>query len=146
MRQASQTLNLHPPPPHPLRAAPVNDAPIASATPASKTVDEDQPAVFTAANLKGGAADVDNTADQLSVGAVTVAPASGVAVKDADSGSITYTPNLNWFGSDSFKYTVTDGNASVELTATVIVGECRRAGGHRAAHAPTVCATPCPLP
>ena len=108
-------------PPLAPRAAAVNDAPTASGTPAAKTTAEDTPATFSAAELTAGAADTDNTPAELAVGAITGQPSNGKAVKDA-AGAITYTPRANFFGADSFKYTVTDGALSVELTAAVTVG------------------------
>ena len=72
-------------PPLPPRAAAVNDAPTASGTPAAKTVAEDTPAIFSAAELTAGAADIDS-GRALSVSGVAAETAQGgTAVKDAAS-------------------------------------------------------------
>jgi hypothetical protein len=59
----------------------------------------------------------------VSVGSVVVVtpPASGSAVPAAAVGSITYTPNANFFGADSFQYVLVDGAGNVSNVATVTV-------------------------
>ena len=57
-------------PPH---AVAVSDAASAIGTPAAKTVAEDTPAVFSAAELTAGAADIDTAGAVLSVGAIRTA-------------------------------------------------------------------------
>lgn len=84
----------------PITVTPVNDAPIAADT--SVTTDEDT--VLT--GVLPAATDVDG--DDITYGLDTHA-SHGTAVLSAD-GSYTYTPNLNFNGSDSFGYTVSDGN------------------------------------
>ena len=56
----------------------------------------------------------------LSVSAVTQGTNGSVAI---DGASVTYTPEANFFGTDSFTYTVTDGLTSAIGTVTVTVNE-----------------------
>ena len=51
--------------------------------------------------------------------ALVATPANGSAVANAD-GTVTYTPNANFFGSNTFSYTVSNGSA-VSSAATVTV-------------------------
>ena len=62
--------------------------------------------------------DSDADGDSLTVTNVTQ-PNHGTAAINAD-GTITYTPNSNWYGTDSFTYTVSDGNGGT-TTATVTI-------------------------
>ncbi|MEX0312448.1 MAG: beta strand repeat-containing protein, partial [Tateyamaria sp.] len=86
----------------------VNDAPVANAD--SVTVAEDGSLTF---DPRGNDSDPEATA--LSVTALGT-PAHGSAQINAD-GTVTYVPDANYFGSDSFTYTVSDG----ELTATATI-------------------------
>src|SRR5690606_16100375 len=43
--------------------------------------------------------------------AVSVAPSHGTAEFDTSTGLLTYTPNENFFGTDTFQYSVTDDGA-----------------------------------
>ena len=67
-----------------------------------------------AGSLKANDTDVDNTNAQLFVSSVSD-PANGTAVLNAD-GSVTYTPDSNYNGPDSFTYSLCDpgqdGNAA----------------------------------
>jgi hypothetical protein len=88
----------------------VDDAPIANDD--SATTDEDTPVVIDVL-----ANDTDTEGDTLSVGAVT----NGAHGTVANNGTnVTYTPNANFFGTDSFTYTASDGNGGSD-TATVTV-------------------------
>ncbi|WP_249051749.1 Ig-like domain-containing protein [Cellulomonas fimi] len=52
---------------------------------------------------------------------LATAPANGTAVVNAD-GTYTYTPDLDWYGTDSFTYTASDGTQnSAPATVTVTV-------------------------
>ncbi|MFL6200116.1 MAG: Ig-like domain-containing protein [Thermoanaerobaculia bacterium] len=62
--------------------------------------------------------DTDVEGDTLTVTSVTQ-PAKGTAVVNANN-TITYTPNLNTNGSDSFNYTISDGQGGSD-TATVFM-------------------------
>ena len=67
-------------------------------------------------NVLGNDSDADG--DSLTVTNVTQ-PNHGTAAINTD-GTITYTPNNNWYGTDSFTYTVSDGNGGT-TTATVTI-------------------------
>ncbi len=96
-----------------ITVTPVNDAPIAGDDTA--TVDEDR--TVTIAILDN---DSDVEGDALSVSAVSV-PANGTTIINVD-GTITYTPDANFNGTDEFTYTVEDGNGGSAIgTVTVTV-------------------------
>ena len=63
--------------------------------------------------------DVDPDGDTLSVTGIATPPASGTAVVNAN-GTITYTPNDGFVGTDSFTYTISDGRGGTD-TASVTV-------------------------
>ncbi|TFH37631.1 MAG: DUF11 domain-containing protein [Anaerolineales bacterium] len=94
---------------------PINDAPIAVDDPPgpSTTTNEDVP--FSIDVLTNDS-DPD-IGDTISVSAVTNG-ARGTVTNNG--GDVTYTPNLNDFGTDTFNYTITDGNGGFD-TATVDV-------------------------
>jgi VCBS repeat-containing protein len=99
-----------------LTITPVNDAPVLADSGA--TTAEDTALVL---NLLASATDVEG--DTLTVAIVT-GPANGVLTANAD-GTYTYTPNANFFGTDSFTYRVTDGTAesnlaTMSLTVTAV--------------------------
>ncbi len=81
----------------------VNDAPVAS--PEGYITDEDTPLNVAAPGVLANDNDVDG--NPLTAAVVTN-PANGVLVLNTD-GSFTYTPNLNFNGSDSFTYQANDG-------------------------------------
>ncbi len=88
----------------------LNDPP--SATDDSASVDEDQ--VVTIDVLQN---DSDPDGDPLTIDSVTT-PANGQATIVA--GEIEYVPDADYYGSDSFSYTISDGNAA-SATASVTV-------------------------
>lgn len=99
-----------------LSIACVNDTPVA--TDDSLTTDEDIP---NTVSVLDNDSDADN--DTLGV-SVTTGPAHGQAVVNPD-GTVTYTPNPNYFGTDSFDYTIDDGyggtaTASVSVTVNPV--------------------------
>ena len=121
------------PPHHPTHlhraAAAVNDAPDVLVAGPTTSTPEDTPVNLTAAALTNAASDVDG--DALVVGTITAHPANGVATVNAD-GTITYVPNPNFNGVDSFNYTLVDGNSgSVVVTATVTISAPPRAAAAR---------------
>ena len=61
--------------------------------------------------------DTDPDSDPLTITAVTQGSNGSVTF---DAGSVSYTPNANFHGNDSFTYTIDDGNAETD-TATVFV-------------------------
>ncbi|MES2788320.1 MAG: Ig-like domain-containing protein [Planctomycetota bacterium] len=90
----------------------VNDDPIAD--PDSIETDEDVPYNGT---LPGS--DVDGDTLTYVIGSVT--PSHGTVTINPD-GTYIYTPNANYFGSDSFSYTVSDGTVtSPEATVTITI-------------------------
>lgn len=63
--------------------------------------------------------------DTLTIDTAPVSPTSNGALSIASDGSFTYTPSLNFFGSDSFDYKVTDdkggeSTGTVTLTVTTV--------------------------
>ncbi|WP_432472983.1 VCBS domain-containing protein [Amphritea sp. HPY] len=64
------------------------------------------------------ATDANGTA--LSFSAGTTAPQNGALVINTD-GSYSYTPDADFFGTDTFSYVVSDGSHSIEETVTVTV-------------------------
>ncbi|HMG90035.1 MAG TPA: Ig-like domain-containing protein [Chryseolinea sp.] len=95
---------------------PVNDAPIAS--PDQATTPEDVPVNIP---VLANDTDVDNAIDVTSV-AVKTNPVNGTVAVQPD-GSINYTPNKDYYGTDTFTYTVKDvgGATSAPGTVTIIV-------------------------
>ena len=93
----------------------VNDSPVA--TNDSATIPEDQPVVI---EVLTNDSDVDGTLDPTSCTIVTP-PSNGSATVDGVSGDITYTPNANFFGTDTFTYTIADNDGGVSNIATVTV-------------------------
>ncbi len=99
---------------------PLNDAPIGVDD--SDSTDEDTPLLIDSADLLSNDTDVD--LDSLMITGFTQ-PANGGLVDNLD-GTYTYTPNANFHGTDSFSYTVEDGNggsdtANVGITVNAIV-------------------------
>jgi hypothetical protein len=92
--------------------APVNDAPLVTDDPV--TVAEDS--VATVDVLVN---DADADGDSLTVAGVS-SPANGSAVVNPD-GTVTYTPDADFFGTDSFTYTATDGTVGVVGSVMVTV-------------------------
>jgi gliding motility-associated-like protein len=93
-----------------------NDAPIAVDDTASTS--EDTPVEITVLNN-----DSDPDGDELTV-TISEAqePANGTVTID-ENGVVTYTPNENFNGTDSFDYTISDGNGGTDTaTVTVTVG------------------------
>jgi parallel beta-helix repeat protein len=91
----------------------VNDAPVAVDD--SAETDEDTQVIIS---VLSNDIDVDN--DPLTVQSVT-SPLHGTAVIYQDT-AVTYTPNADYFGADSFSYTMIDGNGgSAEAVVTVTV-------------------------
>ncbi|MGR5149821.1 Ig-like domain-containing protein, partial [Photobacterium alginatilyticum] len=93
---------------------PVNDAPVA----AGNTAVLQEEGSFEV-NVLGNDTDVD-TNDSFDLTSVTVvqSPANG-QVEVTSSGAIVYTANANYFGDDTFTYTVKDAAGAVSNEATV---------------------------
>lgn len=99
-----------------ITVTPVNDAPVANNDTASTPED-----ASVKIPVLGNDSDVDG--DTISVSSTT-SPSHGSVVVNQD-GTITYTPNANYNGVDSFQYTITDGNggtstATVNITVTPV--------------------------
>jgi hypothetical protein len=87
----------------------VNDAPVA--TDDAYTLDEDTPLNVPTAGVLGNDTDIDSPA----LTAVLVdAPQHGTLEFAADGGFL-YTPNADYFGSDSFTYRANDGQLDSNL-------------------------------
>ena len=99
---------------HTLNIANANDAPVAGDD--SVVATQGSSMQMSAASLLANDTDID--LDSLQVLSVTQ-PLHGTIVVTA-SGTLTYTPDENFFGVDSFAYTVTDSNGATD-TATVTV-------------------------
>ncbi len=99
-----------------ITVSPVNDAPVAVAD--SYTTDEDT--ALTVATL--GVLDNDSDIDGDLLSAILVEePANGSLILDVDGGFV-YTPNADFFGSDSFVYAATDGaDDSDAVTVSITV-------------------------
>ena len=92
----------------------VNDAPVA----VDNTAQLQEEGSFEV-NVLGNDSDVDN-GDSLDVSSVTVvSAASNGHTQVTAAGAIIYTANADYFGSDSFSYTVKDSNGAVSNVATV---------------------------
>jgi gliding motility-associated-like protein len=92
----------------------VNDAPVANAD--SATVAEDGSVVI---DVTANDTDVDGRIDPTTV-VITTPPSNGSVTVDAVTGEVTYTPNPDFNGEDSFTYTISDGNGGT-ATATVTI-------------------------
>ncbi|MFK7877786.1 MAG: Ig-like domain-containing protein [Paracoccaceae bacterium] len=90
----------------------VNDAPVA--LPDSAITQERAPITI---DVLSNDSDIDG--DILSIGAIAVAPSLGSVVIEED-GRLTYTPNTNQGGTDSFSYTVLDGNGGSQTASVTI--------------------------
>ena len=75
----------------------------------------------TALNVLSNDSDPDG--DVLSVSAVTQAAHGSVAVitDGIDVGKVRYTPQANFFGADTFTYTVSDGKSTATAAVTITV-------------------------
>lgn len=77
----------------------------------------------------GSGVDSDVDADALSVVAYSGLTEQGGSITVNSDGSFTYVPALNFSGTDSFSYTLTDGNGSLDQArATVVVNELNEFG------------------
>jgi VCBS repeat-containing protein len=99
-----------------LDVLPVSEVPVSMND--AYTTDEDIPLIVsTAEGVLANDSDADTDSTDLTA-AVTMVPTSGTITLNLD-GSFTYTPNPDYFGDESFKYTVSDGEN--EVTATVAI-------------------------
>ena len=91
----------------------INDAPVAADDSASTAED-----TAVTIDLTDNDTDVDGTIDDATL--VIVQPANG-SVTDNGDGTVSYTPALNFHGSDTFSYTVKDDDTAISNSATVTV-------------------------
>ena len=89
---------------------PVNDPPVAVKD--TTTILEDNPVTL---NLLANDTDIEGS--PLTLTGVN-APSKGTFINNGD-GSITYTPNANQYGTDTFTYTVSDGDMTSTGTVTI---------------------------
>jgi uncharacterized protein (TIGR03382 family) len=91
-----------------ITVAEVNDRPVAGA-PGPYAVDEDEELVVTAPGLLVGSTDPDAPGvSETYTTAVASSPEHGAVVVLANGG-FSYTPDADWFGTDTFTFTVRDG-------------------------------------
>lgn len=93
----------------------VNDVPVAAADSAS--VDEDDSVEI---NVLTNDSDIDGTVEATTV-AIVNDGAHGAAVVNATTGAITYTPDADYNGTDTFTYQVDDNLGGTSNAATVTV-------------------------
>jgi len=93
--------------------APVNDPPIANDD--NVSTPEDSPVVI---NVLSNDTDLDGSLVPSSV-AIGTPPANGTVSVDPVTGQITYTPNANWNGTDSFTYQVCDNGTPLPALCDV---------------------------
>ena len=106
--------------------AAVNDAPVVvndSDSTAEDTAKTIQATALTSNDRPGPATATDEAGQTLTIVSVSSASAQGGTVSlAAGGGSVTYTPAANFFGTDTFTYTVRDnGNPAGEATATATI-------------------------
>lgn len=94
----------------------VNDAPVVN----DDSVANVQEDTVYPINVLGNDTDVENSIDITSVAIVTQ-PTQGSATVNPATGVISYTPGLNYFGEDSFTYTVQDTDSALSNIASVIL-------------------------
>jgi uncharacterized repeat protein (TIGR01451 family) len=93
---------------------PANDAPTANDD--AYTIDED---ITTDFNVIVNDTDIDGTIDPTSVVIIDI-PLHGTATPNLD-GTVTYNPDWNYNGGDSFTYTVDDDDGATSNNATVLI-------------------------
>jgi large repetitive protein len=98
-----------------VNVTPVNDAPTAVAD--AVVTDEDTPKTI---DVLSNDTDVDSTLDPTSV-VVTSSPSHGTVSVSPATGVVIYTPAANYFGSDSFAYTMKDSGGLISNAATVSI-------------------------
>ncbi|PCK32823.1 hypothetical protein CEX98_05150 [Pseudoalteromonas piscicida] len=99
-----------------INITPVNDLPVA----ANFTPNIDEDTATSALAVRASATDVEDTNP---TGTITLEsqPTIGQAEVDLDNGTITYTPNANETGSDSFTYSILDSEGGKSNIATISV-------------------------
>ncbi|GIU07693.1 hypothetical protein TUM4445_13510 [Shewanella sp. MBTL60-112-B2] len=90
----------------------INDAPVAVED--SATLEEDSSVALT---VIGNDTDVDSMIDSDSVSIFSQASHGSVSI--GTKGEVTYTPNPDYFGDDSFSYTIKDSEGATSLPSSV---------------------------
>ena len=98
-----------------ITVTPVND-PVLAADDAA-TIAEDT-AAGVIVDVLANDTDADN--DPLSVIAIDVTTVTGGTVTDLGAGSVSYTPDEHFYGTETFGYTVSDGNGSTDTAVVTI--------------------------
>jgi hypothetical protein len=93
----------------------VNDAPVANDDTAN--TDEDTPVEI---NVISNDTDKDGTIDPTTI-TITQQPKHGTLTIDKNTGKIIYVPDEDYYGSDSFKYTVKDNDGLISSEAGVSI-------------------------
>jgi VCBS repeat-containing protein len=99
----------------------VNDAPVA----ADDSASGNEGTAIVTANVLANDTDVDNALDASGVTAYTQGANGGVAYNG--DGTFTYIPTADFYGDDSFTYTVTDGALTSTATVNVTVNAVNNA-------------------
>lgn len=81
--------------------------------------DEDTPLDFTAAELLANDSDPEGSIPTID--SIDTASSQGGTITDNGGGSYTYTPAADFFGTDTFTYTITDGTLTDTATVSVTV-------------------------
>lgn len=106
-----------------IAVAAVNDVPVVgnnSDTTSEDTAKTIQASVLLANDTPGAASATDEAGQTLTIVAAATSARGGVVTLAAGGGSITYTPAANFFGTDTFTYTVRDNGApTAETVGTV---------------------------
>jgi len=92
----------------------VNDPPVAINDYATTLVN-----ISVVINVTENDYDVDGSIISSTVTVVGLGPSNGTAVVDPITGNVNYTPNLGFFGIDTFNYTVEDNLGTVSDEATI---------------------------
>jgi hypothetical protein len=107
----------------PVTVTAVNERPVANAD--NYSTNEDTPLIVPAPSLPGVAGVLGNDTDvdspTLTVDLSSVVGPSNGALTMSANGSFVYTPNLNFFGSDSFTYKAKDAFRDSSAAATVSI-------------------------
>ncbi|WP_205597752.1 Ig-like domain-containing protein [Paraferrimonas sp. SM1919] len=96
-----------------------NDAPIAINDGAEQSIELDEDSQI-AIDILANDSDEETELNPASI-IITVAPQFGSVSIDTDTGIVTYTPNKDYFGDDSFSYTVQDTQEQVSNQAEVFI-------------------------
>jgi VCBS repeat-containing protein len=99
-----------------ITVSPVNDSPIANSDTATVVEDSGANGIDVLANDNTGS----DTGETITITAVTASGNGSVAITGGGTG-LSYTPNANFHGPDSFTYTISDGNSTDSATVSVTV-------------------------